>query len=67
VEEHNWHIHLGQMEKSAVAEPNFSSEDTNILSTKSRYMDHNIKEVIRTELHPNNVCSALHGNLSITL
>jgi reverse gyrase len=63
----HWHIHLRQMEKSAVAEHNFNSEDTKILSTKSRYMNRNIKEVMNTELHPNNVCSAGHGNLSVTL
>jgi len=36
---------------------NFNSENTKILSTKSKYMDQNTKEVIKTELDPNNVFS----------
>ena len=49
------------MEKSAMEKRNFNSENTKILSTKSRYMDPNTKGVIKTELDPNKV-SAGHGN-----
>jgi hypothetical protein len=57
VKEHYWHIPLGQMERSTMEEHNFNSENTKILSTKSRHMDQNTKKVIKTELDPNKVFS----------
>jgi hypothetical protein len=65
VKEHYWHIPFGQMEKSAMEKHNFNSESTKILSTRSSYMDHNTKEVNKTELDPNSVQQVMETSHSL--
>jgi len=44
---------------------NFNSESTKILSTRSSYMDHNTKEVNKTELDPNSVQQVMETSHSL--
>jgi hypothetical protein len=61
LKEHQQHIHLEHLEKSAVMEHsiNFGHRihihHTAILSTKHRCMAHIIREATENELHPNNM------------
>jgi hypothetical protein len=61
VMEHQRHIHLQHLDKSAVAEHSINLDhriqlqNTTILSTKSRYMDRMIREATEIELQPNNM------------
>jgi hypothetical protein len=59
LKEHQRHIHLEHLDKSAVAEHSINLGHriqlyhTAILSTQPRYMDHIIREVTEIYLHPN--------------
>jgi hypothetical protein len=58
LKEHQKHMQLQHLEKSAVAEHNISQghcihfHNTPILTTKTKYMDQINKEAIEIELHP---------------
>jgi hypothetical protein len=58
--EHKTHIHLGQPDKSAVAEHsieaghNIDFNNITILDKVTGYMDHIVKEAIEIPLHPSN-------------
>jgi hypothetical protein len=61
LKEHELHMQLEHPDKSALAEHSIDLGhriqfyDTSILATKTRYMDHIIRETIEIELHPNNM------------
>jgi hypothetical protein len=52
---------INRLQTAAIAEHSINLghriqlHNTSILAKKSRYMDHIIKEVIKIELHPNNI------------
>jgi hypothetical protein len=61
LKEHQLHIRLEHLDKSPVAEYSIDLgqciqlHNTSILATKTRHMDHIIREGIEIELHPNNM------------
>jgi hypothetical protein len=70
IKERERHIRLVQPDKSAVAERSFNcdhfirSQNTELLSTKTGYMDRLIREAIKIEMHPNNIDRDGEFNLS---
>jgi hypothetical protein len=61
LKEHQRHIRLEHLAKSAVAEHRIDQghrikfHSASILATKTRYMDRNVGEAIKIELHPYNI------------
>jgi hypothetical protein len=61
LKEHQGHIRLQHPDKSAVAEHSidqghrFEFHNSSFLDTKTRYMDHIVRETIEIELHPYNI------------
>jgi hypothetical protein len=75
LKEHQRYIRLEHPDKSAIAEHivdlghRIQFHKTSILTTKTRYMDHIVREAIQIELHPNNMNREVsfclsHGSLS---
>jgi hypothetical protein len=58
IKEHHWHIRLCNPEKSAVAKHSINLsysiqfQDTRILATRNRCMEHNLREATEIKLHP---------------
>jgi hypothetical protein len=61
LKEHQWHIRLKHPDNSAEAEHSIDQghciqfHNASILATKTRYMDHIVREAIEIELHPYNI------------
>jgi hypothetical protein len=61
LKEHQWHIRLEHLDKSAVAEHSIDQghriqfHNASLLATKTRYMDRIVREAFEIELHPYNI------------
>jgi hypothetical protein len=59
--DHQWHTWLKHPDKSAVTKHSISQghciqfHSASILTTKTRYIDHIVREAIETEIHPYNI------------
>jgi hypothetical protein len=72
LKEHRRHVHLNQLEKSAVEEHSITTShlidfnSTSILGKATKYVDYLVKEGIEIWLHPNNFNRDDRFNLSHT-
>jgi hypothetical protein len=61
LKENQWHIRLEHPDKSAIAEHSINQRhriqfhNSSILASKTRYIDHTVREAIVIELHPYNI------------